>query len=1558
MKISHIYTTAGDSPYSGISFVPREYPLDPSGGNAPGTGSIIAPEGWSTSAVKILATKYVRRRGVPSATSRVDDGLGIDERFWRSVPVAGCEFGSETDARQVFHRLAGCWAFWGLRQGYFDTTDDAVVFYDEICAMLARQIAAPNSPQWFNTGLHWAYGIAGQASGYFYTDHKTGEVFSSPNLYEHPAPFACFINSIKDDLVNPGGIVDFVQREARIFKLGSGSGADFSLIRGKNEPLSGGGYSSGVMSFLKIGDTAAGAIKSGGTTRRAAKMVMLSADHPDVETFIGWKASEEKKVAALVAGSMALKTHLNAVLAAANAGTLPEDVRYDVHANPALKAAVLAALAAAIPQGSIQQTIDLARQGIQAIDIDTYDLGWESEAYLTVAGQNSNNSIRFADSFRVALEADGEWHLIRRTDGGIAKTIRANDLFDQVARSAWESADPGVLFDTTINDWHTVPADGRINGCNPCVTGDTLVATTEGLRRIADLVGKAAFVYGSDGRPHFVSRIFKTGTKPVFNLRTKAGYRLRVTADHQILTANRGDVAAKDLQPGDRAQLVGAGFGPNSVDPAIATALGLAVGDGCLTDTRTTLPNGQIVIVMSREEPEVLEPVASGITRVKQRLSTRGGRGRSASRVNVAINGISRLSIGSAPIVQEIRSYTVLDQGSPQKRFTDKIFELDEQSVRNVLRGLFAADGTVSDNGEKSQYVGLESTSLTLLEQTQLLLLSFGVKAKLYRNRKADEFSYLPDGKGGSRNYPRVPLHSLRITRSSRTKFAERIGFADGSPKSAALTAMNSRVQTYAEKMTDEIIGIEPCGIEDVYDLTEPDTHHFVGNGIVIHNCAEYHSIDDSACNLASARLTAFLGADGSFDHATFSEAVRLWTLVLEISVAAGQLPSATIAANTWRIRNLGLGYTDLGAMLMRMGIPYDSADAFGWAAAITALETGVAYRTSAEMAREQGPFASFERNRDAMLRVISNHARAAGVTSYETPAGMVGLGDFDALSTRPVVYAPTLETSATWAAARAAWTAALQDGAVNGFRNSQVTVIAPAGTIGIVMDGDTTGVEPDYALVKSKQLAGGGFLQIVNRSVEPTLRRLGYRDQHIPAMLKYVSGSRTLVGAPHINTDVLHAKGLSAASLSAIETQLTGAFSLENAFNIMTIAKSDCEALGLSDEIFASGKVLAHLGFTATQVAEATDVILGRGTLEGAPHFREEHLPIFDTATPTGRSERYIRSLAHIDMLAAVQPFVSGSVSKTINMPATSTIADIREAYLYAWDRAVKAVALYRDGSKLSQPLAGGISDLGGFDTSAPAFAAPVQIAEKIVYRYLARQRKLPNKRGGYTQKFKIGGQKFYLRTGDYADGTLGEIFLTANREGATMRALLNNIAVAVSLGLQHGVPLEEFVDAFTFTRFEPAGPVVDHDHIKMCTSFMDAFFRDLAFNYLGRVDLAQIRPEDVVRPLADADDGVFGEEAEGDGRFGLASRTETAVPSPIVRPTSNGHSNGVAHSAHAAQSAGIAIASPAATSSSETAKAAGYTGETCTNCSSIRVVRTGACTSCLDCMTSSGCG
>ena len=537
------------------------------------------------------------------------------------------------------------------------------------------------------------------------------------------------------------------------------------------------------MSFLKIGDSAAGAIKSGGTTRRAAKMVMLSADHPDVETFVGWKSHEEKKVAALVAGSIALKTHLNAVLVAANAGTLPDDVRYDVHANPALKSAVVTALAAAIPQGSIQQVIDLARQGVRELELDTFDLGWESEAYLTVAGQNSNNSVRFPDSFRDALAADADWHLTWRTDGRVAKTIRANTLFDDVARAAWESADPGVLFDTTINDWHTVPADGRINGCNPCVTGDTLVATIDGLRRIADLAGKAAFVYGADRKPHFVSRIWKTGSKPVLELRTKAGYRLRLTADHRVLTANRGDVAAQDLRPNDTVQLVGSGFGATALEPTIATAIGLALGDGCLTDRRATLPNGQIVIAMAREEVPVLEPVAVGLGHLKDALPVIPGRGSRRLHVNLNIPGIARLSIGSAPPITEIARYARLDAGSEKKRFTDAAFTLDRDAVADILRGLFTANGSVANCGAKSRDVTLESASLELLEQTQLLLLSFGVKATIYENRRSRPHASLPDGRGGAWMDMQQPQHSVRISRSSRVRFEQEVGFLEGSPE-------------------------------------------------------------------------------------------------------------------------------------------------------------------------------------------------------------------------------------------------------------------------------------------------------------------------------------------------------------------------------------------------------------------------------------------------------------------------------------------------------------------------------------------------------------------------------------------------------------------------------------------------------------------------------------------------------------------------------------------------------------------------------------------------------
>jgi ribonucleoside-diphosphate reductase alpha chain len=1185
MKITRLYTREGESPYAGIDFVDQAYGVfDPKTG--PRQARFTVPSTWSLEATGIIATKYARRAGVPSNVRFIDDGDGIPEQFWRATAAEDATFACETDARQVFHRLAGCWTYYGLKCGYFDSPADAAAYYDESVAMLALQIAAPNSPQFFNTGLGWAYGILGSKAGYYFTDHLTGEVHESPDLYTHPAPFACYIQSINDDLVNAGGIFDLVLREAAIFKVGGGSGSNFSALRGKGEHLSGGGTSSGLMSFLGVGDRAAGAIKSGGTTRRAAKMVIVDLDHPDVEEFIEWKPREERKVAALVAGSIALERSLNGILAAANAGGLADDARLNPKSNPKLNQAIRTALAAAVPQGMIQQILDLARQGVTEIKQETYDLGFEGEAYSTVAGQNSNNSIRIKNEFFPILDANGEWHLTRRLDGEIAKTVQAADLWSRIAYAAWECADPGLQFDTTMNEWHTIPQSGRINGTNPC---------------------------------------------------------------------------------------------------------------------------------------------------------------------------------------------------------------------------------------------------------------------------------------------------------------------------------------------------------------------------------SEYCSIDDSACNLASIRLTAFEKADGTFDHEKFAAVARLWTLTLEISVAAGQVPSAAIAGNTWRVRNLGLGYADLGALLMRWGIPYDSSEGFGWGAVIGAILTGSAYEASAEMAQQQGPFADFEANRDDMLRVIRNHARAAGLESE--------LGDYESLSIKPVTHAPNLASAAAWTFAGNVWREALALGSVNGYRNSQVSVIAPTGTIGILLDCDTTGIEPDYALVKGKKLAGGGHMMLINHSVRNALSRLGYSETHIEQIHHFVRGTRTLAGAPHVNFETLLAKGLSQASLDLIEAALVASYTVSNAFTVLTITAADRAELGITDAIASKGEILSHLGFTRAQINEAQDVVLGRGTIEGAPHVRPEHLPIFDCAAPVGRSDRYIRPLAHVDMLAAVQPFISGAISKTVNMPASATIEDVKNVYRYAWEHMIKAVAVYRDGSKLSQPLSGMVDDSTEMGESSADFSSPLDVAERVVYRYIAQQRKLPSKRAAHIQKFVIGGMKFYLTTGDYPDGGLGEIFIAGDREGATLQALLNCFAKAVSMGLQHGVPLEEFVDSFTFTRFEPSGVVQDHDNLKLCTSVIDAFFRDLGLNYLGRRDLVQIKPEELAPPVDQRLDVV--RETDSDGRYGRATRDTAASQNGHTNGSAQLHTNGSAqlHTNGSATPALVAVATTSAGAVAgaldvTTAKASGFTGECCRKCSSYRLVRRGTCSYCLDCdEAASGC-
>ncbi len=1221
MRIKRYFTKSKKSPYEGIAFRSTASEIrNPDGSVVFSASDIEVPADWSQVACDVLAQKYFRKAGVPAKLRPVPED-GVPEWLWRHEPEDDAATVAETSAKQVFDRMAGAWTYWGWKGGYFDAEADARAFHDEMRHMLCRQMGAPNSPQWFNTGLHWAYGIDGPGQGHYYVDHDSGELTRSTSAYEHPQPHACFIQSINDDLVNEGGIMDLWVREARLFKYGSGTGTNFSRLRGEGEPLSGGGRSSGLMSFLKIGDRAAGAIKSGGTTRRAAKMCVVDIDHPDIETYIDWKVHEEQKVAALVAGSKLANEHLNAVIAACHAWDGTEEGRFDPKVNKGLKKAIIAARKAMLPENYVQRVIQFARQGYTAIDFPIYTTDWDSEAYLTVSGQNSNNSVRITNAFLEAVEKDGDWALLRRTDGQVKATVKARDLWRRIGEAAWQCADPGLQYDTTINEWHTCPASGRINASNPC---------------------------------------------------------------------------------------------------------------------------------------------------------------------------------------------------------------------------------------------------------------------------------------------------------------------------------------------------------------------------------SEYMFLDDTACNLASLNLLSFLDEDGGFDIEAFSHAVRLWTVVLEISVLMAQFPSERIAQLSYEYRTLGLGYANIGGLLMAAGLPYDSDAGRALCAAITALMTGTSYATSAEMAKELGAFPGFAPNRDAMLRVIRNHRRAAEGAGH----------GYEALSVPPVpLDAANCPQQGLVEAARAAWDQALSLGEKHGWRNAQVSVIAPTGTIGLVMDCDTTGIEPDFALVKFKKLAGGGYFKIINRMVPQALRTLGYAEAQIEEMVRYAVGHGTLNGAPGIDHEALRAKGFDDAALDKIEASLGNAFDIKFAFNKYTLGESFCTGtLGLRPEQLddLSFDMLAALGFGREQIDAANAYCCGAMTLEGAPYLKPEHLAVFDCASPCGRKgTRYLSVEAHIRMMAAAQPFITGAISKTINMPNSATVEDCMNAYMLSWKLGLKANALYRDGSKLSQPLAAALLDedaagLAEELADEPLAARAEIMAEKVVERMMAQRRKLPHRRKGYTQKAIVGGHKVYLRTGEYEDGSIGEIFIDMHKEGAAFRSLMNNFAIAISIGLQYGVPLEEFVESFTFTRFEPNGIVEGNDTIKMATSILDYIFRELAVSYLGRHDLAHVDPTDV------APDGLgaaFKAQAQDDAGAepGEAARINAVVEQMVERVTSrgyvrsnlffvrggngngNGNGNGGHHGDYALAAAGTSATAVALEVDADPeailhefdtraerireARMKGYEGDACGECGNFTLVRNGTCLKCDTCGATSGC-
>ena len=1520
MKIARRFSKPGQDALGTVEYEKRTSRItNPDGSVVFEMNDAEIPKNWSQLATDIMVSKYFRKAGVPQkdeAGNPIRDGEG------------NIVTGPERSAREVIHRLAGCWRYWGEKHGYFDTAEDAQVFYDEIAYMLLHQMCAPNSPQWFNTGLNWAYGITGPAQGHFYCDPRSGELLRGKDAYTHPQPHACFIQSVHDDLVNPGGIMDLWTREARLFKYGSGTGSNFSMLRGENEPLSGGGKSSGLMSFLKIGDRAAGAIKSGGTTRRAAKMVCLNLDHPDVEQFINWKVREELKVAAMAEGIK----------------RLPKDQR-DLAAKLGLK----------------------------------LDYDFNGEGYMTVSGQNSNNSVRIPNRFFKAVEDDGVWNLTSRTNGKVTKSVKARDLWEQIAVAAWRCADPGVQYDDTINQWHTCPKSGRINASNPCVTGDTRVLTPGGIWRRIDQMIHLPSRLVTNLHQQMISATegaFPTGNQEVFELRTVGGYTLKLTADHQVWTRHRGFVAACDLNSSDEVKLPGSTAAVQEIgqprDGQFFQLLGLFVATA-----NAPAAAGRCAMRLCLDDADQVAPLSRYVSQtwcartdyeddyVNQLMLTESD----ADFPETAEGGTATAVLSNHRLLSRLKAY--VRHENSQRRLSDDAFTAGLAAQRHILAALFTCDGLVLDGT-----LLLPSDSLGLLQDVQLLLLGFGVQSAVVT----------------------AEGQALRIDPRNLANFARHISLLPGK-KSQELTAVVAGAVQQSQENYDRVECLTPLGRQQVFDLSEPVTQSFVANGLTIHNCSEYMFLDDTACNLASLNVLTFFDAETrSFDIEGYRHAIRLWTIVLEISVLMASFPSEEIARLSYRFRTLGLGYANLGAMLMQAGMSYDSEKGRAVCAALTAILTGESYAASAEMARELGAFPGYEENRHDMLRVIRNHRRAAYDVATSSSARK-GLGDFEQLDIRPVGMDAAqfsdkdpLASTRLLRAAQECWDRSLLMGERHGFRNAQTTVIAPTGTIGLLMDCDTTGVEPDFALVKFKKLAGGGYFKIANQSLRPALVNLGYAAEQVHDILRYVMGTLTLHDAPHVNYEALRQLGFTAAELDKIEETLPAQFEIGFAFSPWSIGAETLKRLNIPESTWKSPNfnLLQHLGFSKKQIADANDVVCGRSTAEGAPHLREEHYSVFDCANKCGRhGERFIAVEGHIRMMAAAQPFITGAISKTINLPNEASIEDIKGSYYLSWKLGLKANALYRDGSKLSQPLnvksdeelekveeddeegvqaareevaqevISAAQTMFGIKSASSDNLSPAHthVVEKIVERIVERplRRRLPDTRNAMTHKFDVGGHEGYITVGLYEDGSPGEIFIRVAKEGSTIGGLMDTIATLVSVSLQYGVPVESLVRKFEHVRFEPAG-LTRNPEIPFAKSLVDYIFRWLAMEFVHGYRAAnapkreRTAPPEIESPAealeappAKKGGNGHGPRIEPDTARSFAYTDEEIQAAKTVEPAEPS----VAPNLRLA-----IVADPLSRQSSEMQADA----PACDVCGSI-TVRSGTCYKCLNCGNSMGC-
>jgi ribonucleoside-diphosphate reductase alpha chain len=1260
--------------------------------------------------------------------------------------------------------VAGTIAAWGREGGYFASDDDAQAFEDELTHILLHQMAAFNSPVWFNCGWHPQGSPKNQMS-------------------------ACFILSVEDDMES---ILAWNTKEGMIFRGGSGSGVNLSKIRASMEALSKGGVASGPVSFMRGADAWAGSIKSGGGTRRAAKMVVLDVDHPDILDFIWCKAREEEKAAAL-----------------RDAG---------------------------------------------------FDMRLDSDAFASIQYQNANNSVRVTDEFMERAERGEEWELTARVGGSVVHRVNARELLEQLSDAAWRCADPGVQYDTTINEWHTCPNSGRINASNPCFPGDARVHTTLGLIPFEELYERAQMgeefrVYTHRATAHEPGQgvvatrplaVMRNGVKPIVRLRFANGQELRCTPNHRVWTTNRGYVPAENLTTDDhvllndsptpaqdaswalpvKVEASAKSFHrggtvtyqelPDRWSEGLGELLGHLIGDGDLTEVRTEWIYGgdDIDEGVADSHEGLLRELIGGVSR--QEMD----------------NGTVQLRAGSQAVRELFRGLGVTSVRAPEKRVPSSVFISPTEVQAAFLRGLFGADGCVShSSGDKaSRYVGLGSTSEALLKDTQRLLSSFGVRARIYRISKRTDTPLAYVRKDGtSVTYESRQTYDLRVTGSDVERFAETIGFSVPW-KQRVLNQLLRTTTRYSTKGRTQLASRDTDGQEVVYNLTEPLHHSYIVDGFVVANCSEYMHVDDSACNLASLNLMKFRRPDGTFDVETFEHAVDVMILAQEIIVSPSSYPTEEIARNARAFRQLGLGYANLGALLMANGVAYDSDEGRALCGAVTALMTGRAYRTSAEVAGAIGPYERYDENRDPHNHVMRKHRHAA----YAVDDALCADGDL-------------------LAAARRAWDDAVDLGARNGYRNAQATVLAPTGTISFLMDCDTTGIEPDFSLVKFKELVGGGQMTIVNRTVPLALETLGYPKERIEAIEAY-------------------------------------------------LAK--------------------------------------QGTILGAPGLKEEHLPVFDVAV----GERAIAPMGHIKMMAAAQPFLSGAISKTVNVPESTSVEDIAGVYTEGWKLGLKALAIYRDGSKTAQALK---TDVGE-KKDAEAEAAPEAPDEPRPIR-----RRMPRERQSITHKFSIAGHEGYITAGMYEDGSVGEIFLTdVGKEGSTLRGMMNAFATSISIALQYGVPLETLVRKFSYMRFDPEG-ITTNPEIPFAKSMPDYIMRWLASRFLDadiQEELGILTQE--VRDRKARDDALLRGDVPAPGGAGNGEGNGHA----------NGHSGDEASGPHGSQ-ASAGGARPAAAAFTDTpptvpAKLQGLDlGPACAQCGGM-MQRTGSCYTCSSCGNNTGCG